>query len=761
MKAKETAMVQRLDGEWVLGFIHPETGEAKTIPARVPGNVIADLHRAGIVPDPYFGENSGMLRDWEFVDFTCSTSFQAAPVAAGERLELVLEGVDTVGEVRLNGERIGGVDNMFIAHRFDITGRVDFTAENTLEVVIRSAVNAARKFSRPPVASTLPYNYEALYLRKANHSFGWDIAPRIVGGGLWRGVALERVPADRWTDVMLYATSASKQSARLMLDWNFETAAERLTGFEIRLAMRHGESRFEKRFRADFVSGRTAFEIPEPRLWTVNGRGEPALYDVTLELIRDGKTIAVKNFRTGIRTIRLDRTEELNADGSGRFHFILNGEPIFILGSNWVPANAMHGEERGRILKSLALFADLGCNMVRCWGGGVYEDDDFFDWCDEHGLLVWQDFMLACQTPPQDDDFARVIAGEAAAVIKKLRNHPSLALWCGDNECDEASQWRGDGRVPSTNRITREVLKRAVLAYDPSRDYLPSSPFLTDSCAKWGGSGHAPEQHLWGPRDEYKGDFYRLHTACFASETGYHGMPCVESMKKFLSPGNLFPKVDDREQLYHAAQPYGLVDGPYAYRIKLFLDQVENTFGAIPEDLEELVTASQAVQAEAVKFLIENFRFGKGKRSGLIWWNVIDCWPQTSDAVVDYYYAKKLAYCYIRNVQQPTLLMMGEPAAWNCQLRLDNNLPRPVAGRYRVSDLLTGEVLAEGEYQCGADSGVALGALRVSTGKHRMHLLEWEADGVWKRNHYMLGHTPYDLGYYRKCLEKLRAFYEN
>lgn len=762
MKTKDTAMVQRLDGEWVLAFVHPESGERKTVPARVPGNVLGDLHRAGMIPDPYFGMNSGMLRDWEFVDFTCSTAFQAAPVAPGERLELVLEGVDTIGEVRLNGERIGEVDNMFVAHRFDVTGRVDFAAENTLEVVIHSAVNAARKFSRPPVAAAQPYNYEALYIRKANHSYGWDIAPRLVGGGLWRGVALERVPAERWTDVMLYATSASKQSARLMLDWNFETAAERLTGFEGRLTMRHGESRFEKCFRVDFVSGRIAFEVPEPHLWTVRGRGEAALYDVTLELIRNGETVAVKTFRTGIRTIRLDRTEELAADGSGRFHFILNGEPVFIFGSNWVPADALHGESRERILKSLALFADLNCNMVRCWGGGVYEDDDFFDWCDENGLLVWQDFMLACLTPPQDDDFARVIADEAATVIKKLRNHPSLALWCGDNECDEASQWRGDGRVPSTNRITREVLKRAVLAYDPSRDYLPSSPFLTDSCVKFGGrSVHAPEQHLWGPRDEYKGDFYRLHTACFASETGYHAIPGVESLKKFLSPGHLYPKADDPEYLIHAAQPYGLADGPYSYRIKLFLDQVENTFGAIPEDLEELVTASQAVQAEAVKFFIENFRFGKWTRSGLIWWNVIDCWPQISDAVVDYYYAKKLAYHYIRNVQQPTLLIMGEPAAWQCELRLDNCLPRAISGRYRVTDLLTGEALAAGGYACGADRCEKIGALRVSTGKHRMHLLEWEVEGVWKHNHYMLGHTPYDLGYYRECLAKLRALYEN
>ena len=232
-------------------------------------------------------------------------------------------------------------------------------------------------------------------------------------------------------------------------------------------------------------------------------------------------------------------------------------------------------------------------------------------------------------------------------------------------------------------------------------------------------------------------------------------MPCVESLKKFLSPGHLFPKIGDPEYLTHAAQPFGDPEGPYAYRIKLFLDQIANMFGKIPEELERLVAASQIVQAEALKFFIENFRFHKWRKSGILWWNVADCWPQISDAVVDYYYEKKLAYFYIRNVQQPVLLMMGEPAAWHSPLRLDNNLPRTVSGAYRVSDLLTGEEFVSGRYECAANSGVDLGALRVSTGVHRMYLLEWEVDGVWRWNHYLLGHPPCDLDFYLQCREKL------
>ena len=743
------------DENWMLSFVHPGSGEKMAIPARVPGNIAADLHRAGVIPDPYFGSNADLLREWEFTDFTYSVVFRLPECAPGGRIELVFEGVDTAAEAFLNGTLLGGMENMFHEHRFDVTGKLNCDGENELTVVIRSSVNAARKYRRAPGTSAQSYNFEGLYLRKAGHSFGWDIAPRIVLGGLWRRVGLERIPEHRWSEVLLYTISAAKSVARLALDWSFESSATRLTGFEAKLTLARGPKRFEKRFRLLFTTGHTVFEIPNPDLWYTNGLGESALYDVTLELLLDGEVVAENRFRTGIRTVRLERSESFAPDGSGHFRFLLNGEPLFILGSNWVPVEAMHGEERGRVRKTLELFTDLGCNMVRCWGGGVYEDHEFFDYCDEHGLLVWQDFMLACEIPPQDDDFCRRIEAEAVAVVTKLRNHPSLALWCGDNECDEAVLWRGDLMRPSENRITREVLKRVIRSYDPGRDYLPSSPYLVDGVITRGESRTAPEQHLWGPRDEYKGDFYRLNTACFASETGYHGMPCVKSLKKFLSPGHLFPKIGDPEYLTHAAQPFGDPEGPYAYRIKLFLDQIANMFGKIPEELERLVAASQIVQAEALKFFIENFRFHKWRKSGILWWNVADCWPQISDAVVDYYYEKKLAYFYIRNVQQPVLLMMGEPAAWHSPLRLDNNLPRTVSGAYRVSDLLTGEEFVSGRYECAANSGVDLGALRVSTGVHRMYLLEWEVDGVWRRNHYLLGHPPCDLDFYLQCREKL------
>ncbi len=747
-----------LNGEWSLSFVAPGESETREIPARVPGNAIADLERAGILPELYKGGNVNCLRPWEKVDFTYRTTFSAPPSAPGERQELVFDGIDTVASVRLNGEEIGRAENMFIPHRFDVTGKVRSGAENRLEVEIGSAVNHARRFRRDAHTSALHYNYEALFLRKAKHSFGWDIAPRIVGAALWRGVRLETAAPDRWTDLYYATLSASEKRAVLALDWSFETAAADLDGFELRLTLECGSARHEFRRPLEFVTGRCCFELEDPRLWWPRGSGEPSLYHASLELLHRGTVLDADRRRIGVRTLELIRSDRRDASGGGEFHFRVNGEKIFVKGANWVPADAKHGENPERVLRNLDLFRDLNCNMVRCWGGNVYEGPEFFDRCDETGLMVWQDFMFGCEIAPQNEWFLKLVGEEADAVIRQLRNHPSLALWCGDNECDSAHRWRGDFQKPSDNAVTRRVLRDAARRLDPSRPYLPSSPFLTDAAIREPDESSAPEQHLWGPRDDYKGRFYAHNNACFASEIGYHGMPDPASVREFLSPEHLPVSGAERdpEWLTHAAQPYGDPAGPYAYRIGLMFDQVRNQFGRLPEELDELAFQSQAVQAEAVKFFIEKFRMCKWGKSGILWWNVIDCWPQFSDAVVDYYYRKKLAFHYIRNVQQPVLLMLDDPEAWHCALRGVNDRREPAAGSFRISDLDSGETVASGSFRLAANSaGTELARIRVSIGAQRMFLIEWEIDGAVSRSHCLFGRPPFDPVRYRGWFERL------
>lgn len=748
-----------LNQGWKLHFTHPASGEECRIPAQVPGNVIGDLTRSGIVEDPYFGCNSLRLREYEFIDWEYQLSFDAPELQPGERFELTLGGVDTVFTLLVNGVKAGEGANMFIAHTFDVTTLVHPGAKNELRVAIVSSVNYARRFKRPPYCSALAYNYEGLFLRRAMHTYGWDIAPRLVGAGLWRGVTLETVKAERWTDLYLYtALLDADKTAHMTLDWSFESPRTNLDGFTAKLVMECGDSHLERSFTPRFVTGVLDFDFPAPRLWQVAGWGKPNLYDVELKLEYNGETVDVRKFRTGIRTVELIRSEKLAEDGSGQFLFKLNNEPLFIKGSNWVPSDALHGERPERVGKALELFAELGCNMVRCWGGSVYEGDDFFNRCDELGLLVWQDFMFACEMAPQEEWFLREVGREAVAVIEKLRMHPSLALWCGDNECDELSFWRHANRrlLPSFNRISREVLKRAVEENDPARDYLPSSPFLHDDLKRNNTRYLSPEQHLWGPRDNYKSNFYRDNTAIFASEIGYHGMPAVESMLKFLPEKSLNGRIGNPDWNCHAAQPFGDLNGAYSYRTKLMIDQVAGSFGTVPESIEEFSELSQIVQAEAFKFFIENFRMHKFHKTGLIWWNVIDCWPQFSDAVVDYYYTKKLAFHYIRRAQQPVALMFSEPDSWCIQLTAVNDLLCPVALKYRVRDLDSGVELLSGSCDLAANSAAKAASLRICQGEQCMYLIEWEYDGKHGWNHYTQGFTPLDPKRYAYWLTLLR-----
>ena len=345
---------------------------------------------------------------------------------------------------------------MVIAHRFPIPAE-RLNGENELLVRIRSSVNHARGFRRPPYCRANSYGYEGLFLRRPMHTYGWDIAPRLVGAGIWRRAYLEVLQPERWTDLYLVTTAVSNRKSQLVLSWNFESDAAALTGYEAHISFVCRDRRHEERFPLYFTTGTKYIELENAYLWFPRGSGEQNLYTVTLELIHNGKTVDTRIWKTGIRTVELHRSEMLDGEMKGEFVFVINGRKIFIKGSNWVPADALHGERPERVKNALDLFVDLGCNMVRCWGGNVYEDEEFFRYCDEHGLLVWQDFMFACETAPQDDAFLEAVRREAEAVICAFRNHPSLALWCGDNECDELFFYSALNKrlLPSMNRISR------------------------------------------------------------------------------------------------------------------------------------------------------------------------------------------------------------------------------------------------------------------------------------------------------------------
>lgn len=372
--------------------------------------------------------------------------------------------------------------------------------------------------------------------------------------------------------------------------------------------------------------------------------------------------------------------------------------------------------------------------------------------------MVWQDFTMACGLFPIDEEFMAVMRHEAESVVTKLRNHPSIILWSGDNECDEFIV--GVNLDPTINRVTREVLPQVVNRLDPYRPYLASSPYISPEAYRLGNGDRArmlplmPEQHLWGPRDYYKSTFYTQATSHFTSETGYHGCNNLSSIRKFISEDKLWPWQDNDEWLTHAAEMYGH-EGPYAYRIKLMADQIHEMFGFDPDNLEDFILASQISQAEAKKFFIELTRCKKWRRTGVIWWNMIDGWPQFSDAVVSYDFIKKLAYHYIKRSQQPICLMMSEPESWHVKLMAGNDTLVSKQGTYRVWDGDTGEVLSEGIFTADANATTEVDRIRISHGDHRLMLIEWVVDGVRSVNHYVLGMPPFSFDRYKNWLKKI------
>jgi beta-mannosidase len=293
---------------------------------------------------------------------------------------------------------------------------------------------------------------------------------------------------------------------------------------------------------------------------------------------------------------------------------------------------------------------------------------------------------------------------------------------------------------------------------DPFRPYLPSSPYYSPEAVSRGNVGIIPEQHLWEPRDYYKSSFYSQTQAHFISEIGYHGCPNLSSIRKFIDEDHLWPWENNPQWVIHSSDPVG-EEGPFAHRIRLMADQIHELFGFYPDNLEDFILASQISQAEANKFFIEMMRIKKWRRSGILWWNAVDGWPQFSDAVVDYYFGKKLAYHYIKRVQQPVCIMVDEPDSWHVRVVVGNDSLTDVHSTYRVWDADTHEVVMEGCFDVGANENLELGRIRISHGDKRLFLMEWTINGQKYGNHYMLSYPPVSFEKYKGWMKKIADLY--
>jgi beta-mannosidase len=715
-------------------------------PAAVPGNFELDLQANGLIPEPFYGMNIAALRRYEAAHIWYWTTFRGAP-RPGFDAELLFEGLDCYADIYLNGQRVGSTDNMLIEHLLAVDGLLR-EGENELFIHIKPAIDEARKYDYPPTLLALRSNYDSLYVRKAPHMYGWDITPRALSAGLWRPIWLQYRPVERLEAAFLETLKLEKGYAVLGLHFRAHTIAQPSDICEVKVTGICGDSIFSATHRALFQAGQFSFRVENPRLWQPRGRGEANLYHVTVTLLKNGQELDHLALTHGIRTIRLERTSVTDMLGKGEFCFWVNGEKLFVKGTNWVPLDAYHSRDLTRIPQAIALAEELGCNMLRCWGGNVYENDLFYDLCDQKGILIWQDFAMACSVYPHTTEFCQRLATEARQVVRRLRQHASLALWAGDNECDQSYTYKERKRDPNSNILTRKVLPDVLKEEDWTRPYLPSSPYV-DAEAYKAGEPYLTENHLWGPRDYFKSSFYQDSLCHFASEIGYHGCPSPKSLRKFLSPDKLWPYQNNEEWLLHSTSPVPGVN-IYDYRVELMAKQVKELFGEIPDNLEDFAFASQVSQAEAKKFFIELFRAHKWRRTGIIWWNLLDGWPQLSDAIVDYYFEKKLAFDYIKRAQASLCLMLREPQRWGQELVVVNDTREELPLNYRVRDLDNGETLAESAATAAPEAVTVLDKIPFFASQKRFYVLSWQSPLGEGINHYLSGHPPFSLAQYRQ-----------
>lgn len=671
---------------------------------------------------------------------------------AEERAVLRFDGIDTLADVFLNGEKIGETSSIAVPYEFDVTSCFKTNGENTVQVLLRS-VRIARERREP----------DARLIRKAPHMGGWDILPRAFVAGLWRSVSFEiRSPfAVKDTEWRVEALDVAQRTATVSVR---ATGVGRFgflgNGMWHMTLLRNGRTVAKHDAKAGSWREEVRWNLENVDFWWPRAMGEPALYELVTELIdASGGVLASKREKVGIRTIRLLREDVYEDDPNrrGQFLFVVNGEPCYVRGTNWVPLDAMHGRDGRHLAAACGMLADLNCNMVRMWGGGVYEPDAFFDWCDANGVMVWQDFMDA--NCGHDEDYADVIRHEATQLVKRLRNHASLALWCGNNELDLSQwRWKRNGGVPVdpnvNDRTTREILPGAIFANDTMHDFLPSSPYLGPAVTS--GLARESERHVWG-RKYYKSGDYTKTRAWFMSETGFHGCPNLDSLRRMMQPSCVYPWTDipggRKDRTWNLDWQMKAVNASLDAskkgawdRNNVMVRQVEYVFGEASTNLADFVWQSQFAQAEALKYITELFRSWKFDRfNGLLWWNLRDGWPVVSDSVVDYWNGEKMAYGFLKTVQRDAIVLVTD----DHKLWAVNDRRASVKGCVTVRDAVSGrKILHVPSFVIPANGKAVIGEVQFEG--QGLLLIEATLSDEPYRSHYLYGKPPFDFAKVRK-----------
>ncbi len=637
-----------LDGVWKMqhfdfgvsmGQFREDYDDSWWLDAKVPGEVHETLLNYGLIEEPFYGKNCDK-REWvEKVDWWYRYGFHVPEDLRGKKVILVFEGLDTFATVWLNGKRVADNEDMFTPVSTDVSEKLRYGNHNVLAVRLGApwyeTLRRAGDFSE----RNLLWNgsYARLYARKAQYQYGWDWAIKLLTAGIWRSVKLVAYDAAAISDVYVKTLSINEERTEVEITVEIDSRVDadatiKIIG-ECEDLKFHAEAPLT--LRKECVIHNFAVKVEKPRLWWPLGCGKPSLYNLHIELIIGGKIEDEYNTRFGIRTVELV-TESSETENGKVFYFKINGVKIFCKGANWIPADLLISRlNRNRYESILRLASEGNHNMLRVWGGGLVEYDEFYDICDELGIMLWHDFNFACGHYPEDEKFLNLVRKEAEATIRRLRNHPSIVLWCGNNENEMFDFASGYGLTRP--KIDFEVLPSVVSKTDPSRPYWPSSP--------WGGDN--PNDMMEGDRhnwEVYHGmapiSDYLKDEARFLSEFGMQAAPHIKAMLKFLPPNNLWPI--NEHWLYHYHVPEKVISYMEDY--------------GEPRYLHEYVSLSMLIQSEALKTAIEHCRRRKFRCGGVLYWSFNAPWPNMCWETVDYYGLPKMGFYFAKRAFEPVIV---------------------------------------------------------------------------------------------------------
>lgn len=618
-----------------------QVGKGEWMSAKVPGTVHQDLIDHDLLPDPFYGLNENKVQWVENEDWAYRTSFNITDNEMNYQGAILnFEGVDTYADIYLNGALIKRTDNMFVGYTIPVKGFLR-KGENNLQILFHSPIKMTL-----PQLETQGFQYPAdndhsenkvsVYSRKAPYSYGWDWGIRLVTSGLWRPVTLTFFDNAFIDDMYVRQESVTEKVAKLDNIFTINSLADDNAVVKLECSYK-SEPAVTVQKEIKLQKGENTISLPlvinYPHLWWPNGWGEAALYDCVATISVNGKEVALKKERIGLRTIEV----VLDDDKDGKsFFFRVNGKPMFAKGANYIPDDALLPNiTEDRIKRIFADVKDANMNLIRVWGGGVYESDLFYKYADENGIVLWQDFIFGCTSYPSDPTFMKRVEEEAYYNIRRLRNHASLGMWCGNNEILEGLRywgWEKKYSDPSImkemfegyDKLFRQLLPAKVKELDPGRFYMHGSPYE----ANWGipESWKIADSHNWGVWYGRKPfEAFDKEVGRFMSEYGFQSFPEMKTISTFAAEKDY--QIESDVMNGHQKASIG----------NELIDKTMRIYYNVPEKFEDFVYVGQVLQGKGMRRGFEAHRRNMPYCMGTLYWQLNDSWPVVSWSSIDYY----------------------------------------------------------------------------------------------------------------------------